>query len=151
MASFRASTSLASPLLIQLGTAATIGAEVREWSAQGETTTGATSLPVLTRPSTPGTSLLSRETADVVCLSFPPQTPNTTALSRFSTQPSFPEVALASNNLPIQVEARYPAGRGVVIPPNTFLMLFAKTNFPFEPEDPVRQHTWSAGITWEEL
>lgn len=144
---FRVSIDGAKPLQMRLSTSSSVGAEVVGWSAYGETTTGETSRPILYRPSNPGRSRSTGETAIISCLSRPGLVqPNTAAATVFAVAPSLPEAKKTTGNLPFRCGARWPRGKGMVLLPSSHIMLYAWVG----SDRTGQTHSWEAEMLWEE-
>lgn len=146
MALFKGAVSKASPLLIQVTAPSTGPIHVMEWSAYGETGAGATSHPVIFRPSLHGTGF---GVAIPWAPPGKPEAPDTTTaqavsevVTRFATLPSLPIVNVGSYNLPIRRKWAAPTNdQRIVVPADRAICLYART---------VSPHEWSGEITWEE-
>lgn len=147
MPHFRAEVVRAAPLWIQL-TAGEKGVRIVGWEASTETTFGAVSRPVLTRPSKPG---VFRDTNRNVhyALDNPSLAATATVLTEFSEPPSLPEVSPISSGLPIGFEMRMTPAQAVVVDPGESVLLYAAV-WVESDNDRIYQG-WSASLEWEEL
>lgn len=136
MARFRIGTSAAAPLRIQLGTSSVL-AEVTAFIACGDNSSGSASRPVFTRPSTPGSG-----TGTTICISGIGISSQTAGITSFSVAPSVPAVTTVSMNLPIRIMTRMEKGRGIIIPANSYGLLYA---------DAQGGHTWTGEVEFEEV
>lgn len=137
MALFKIGARAAGPLKIQLGTPATIIAEVRGIVAGGDNATGAASRPLLTRPSTAGTG-----TGTIVPIDSPVAVSGCTGITSFVTSPPAPTSSASSANLPIRVNIQMPRGNGFVVGVSSYAYLFANA---------TGGHTWTGELIFEEL
>jgi hypothetical protein len=160
VAAFSVTVNQVSPLQIQLGTPATVGAEIRAFDAWGETPTGSSSLPRLYRPSIPGTARQSSESVRLVCLDHPGRDTALEVLTAFSTSPSYPDVAPVKNS-PGRVAWAAPPGNGFVILPNfNYAALYARVDYTGQPTTQAELDymepssrggfVWNAQLIWEE-
>lgn len=144
MARFRAGVVRAAPLEIQL-TAGSRQLEILGWWAFTEGTSGATSIPVLTRPSKPGVALITG-TPTIEAIDSPGEFATATFLSEFNSEPSTPDVKVFSYAAPLLCEERWEVGNGVVVMPGESVLLYAQVEGELE-----RNHQeWTADIEWRE-
>lgn len=159
MSTFTISVEQVSPLQIQIGTPSTCAVEVRGWSAWAENGTGSTSHPHFYRPSVPGRGRLSLEASRVGCLNQPGRYSQCTVVSAFSTNPTYPDVVPVRTNLPFRITVDFPKGKGIIIVPNGYGCLYAKTDFIGQAKVKQDQTVtaapsgflWNASLIWEEL
>lgn len=149
MALFKGATFSAAPLRIQVTAPAGAPIYVVGFNAAGEDARGATSRPILTRPSTlgsgTGTAIPVSPTGPPT-LSTPEGMPTTgnaqaTVVTSFRSSPSVPSVHIGSYNLPMRVVWQVPLSQAMVVPASDGVLLYALT---------VGSHTWCGEITWEE-
>lgn len=143
MALYKGATHRASPLRIQLTAPSTAAVYVVSYSAFGENSAGASSRPILTRPSVPG-----QGSGVAIPMRFPgPENgrrdpiAQATLITLFKNAPSVPRVNVGSYLLPISVQWSAPRGQEVVVGHGESILLYALTN---------GDHTWSGEIQWEE-
>lgn len=138
---FRVSVAKKAPLRIQAQPPTGGYLEVLSADVGGDTKVGSASRPVLTFPSTigKGTSMVP------TCLTFPTKASNATAVSVFTSAPSYPIVNLIADGLPYSTKIEFPRGHGImVMGSDAAILLFVAT----PPSSTL--HTLSGGIEWEE-
>jgi hypothetical protein len=135
LARFVVKKSLATPLRIQLGTSAEGNAEIVRVVACGEKVVGSASRPVLSRPSTPGKGTGQIRSLNGISV------PTSTAITTFSSAPSYPLVVIGSFNLPIVVDHLFPYNGGIVLASSSYVLLYAYS---------AGGHTWTGALEWEE-
>lgn len=139
---FRVSVTKQAPLRIQLQPASGRFLEVLAADVGGDTKLGSASRPVLYYPSTIGIGARLVP----VCLGWPRNTSTATAITVFSTAPSYPVMTVWPGGLPYTARIEFPRRRGIMVGgSDSAIMLFAAT-----PSDSTL-HTLSGGIEWEEL
>jgi hypothetical protein len=159
MSTFIISVEKVSPLQIQIGTPSTCAVEVRGWSAWAEASVGSTSHPHFYRPSIPGTARLSAESNRVGSLNQPGRYSQCQVISSFSTNPSYPDVIPMRTNLPFRLTVDFPPKQGIIILPDSYGCLYAKTDFIGQSATKAAQtgsatpggFLWNASVIWEEL
>lgn len=159
MSTFVISVEKVSPLQIQIGTPSTCSVEVRGWSAWAEAATGSTSHPHFYRPSIPGRGRLSVEANRIGSINQPGRYSQCQVVSAFSTNPSYPNVVPVRTNLPCRFTVDFPRGQGIIITPNGYGCLYAKTDFIGQSKTKQDQtgdatpggFLWNCNLTWEEL
>lgn len=157
MATFCLTVEQVSPLQIQFSTLTGAG-EIRGWSAWCEGSVGSASLPHFYRPSIPAKGRLSVEASRVVCLTQPGRQSAWNVISAFSTNPSYPDVIPVRTNPPYRINVSFPRGKGIVLLPSSYGILYSKTDFIGQPRtkdtqdgDPVKGgFLWDCEVKWEE-
>lgn len=134
----------AAPLQVQLSTSASGAGSVAHvvgYRANGETTTGSASRPILSRPSTIGTG--SSVSADLRSIPVG-ASPACTLITSFSGSPSVPGVTEGTFNLPIRISWLGNPEDAIVVGSQgaaAALLLYATAS---------GGHTWSGVLVWEE-
>lgn len=137
MALYRLAVGGQGPLEMQLGTTGTRAVLVKEIHASGESTSGTTSVPTVTRPSVLGlgTSIFTTS-IDSTGMSAVP------VITSFSSAPSLPTAVGSLWDLPASLHKVFPEGSELVVPQNSGILLYAST---------AGGHTWTGEFAWEEL
>lgn len=149
MALYKGATFGVAPLRVQVTAPDESPIYVVGYSAAGETAYGATSRPILTRPSSPGEG-----TGVAVSMSpdAPPAFPSpeglpaspvsaSTVVTRFSKAPSVPVVNVGCYNVPLVIRWEVPLRDAFVVKAGGTVLLYALTN---------GGHTWNGEVLWEE-
>jgi len=141
---YTAQTSGQAPLIFQLATK-TLPSDPKtlllfEINASGENISGSASFPVISRPAVSG---VASSTLPVVSLNHSGAILSQAAPAvAFSSPPTLPPVSSGPFYLPIIFDIRLPEGSECIVQTSNVLLLYAAAS---------GGHTWTAGMTWEEL
>jgi hypothetical protein len=143
VALYKGAVQKASPLRVQVTAPTTGSIFVVGYSAFGENTLGASSRPILTRPSIAGSgrgvAIPMRPPGNDEGIADP--VAEATVVTVFRSPPTVPPLTIGSYNLPISIRWEAPLNSAVVVGHGASILLYALTN---------GDHTWSGDITWEE-
>jgi hypothetical protein len=138
MSCFRAGIEGADPLLAQLETS-TVTAEITGFDGGGDNALGATSRPIIYRPSSPGVWDGFHPIAPTRINGLAPA--DSVFVTVFFSPPSIPTLPTSSVKVPLNLSVRMPLGQGLVVLPGGPVVVYANT---------TGGHTWTANLIWEE-